>query len=91
MNKWHKVSECLPEKEGQYLCLLEGFNCFTYSIPYYHLFWYTNDAYKLDKYDFQEYKGKKKKSLFYAYSSEWGYIERDDVYAWMEIPEYEGE
>ena len=46
---------------------------------------FTKDAYKLDKYDFSEYKGKKKQ-LFYDYDSEYGYIECECV-AWQPLPE----
>ena len=46
---------------------------------------FTKDAYKLSKYDFAEYKGKKKQ-LFYDYDSEYGYIECECV-AWQPLPE----
>ena len=83
---WHNVEkDGLPEKTGEYLCAINLDNYKGYD---YQILGFTKDAYKLDKYYFQEYKGKKKKSLFYDYSSEWDYIERDDVCAWMEIPKY---
>ena len=51
---------------------------------------FTKDAYKLDKYDFKEYKGKKKQ-LFFDYDVEYGYIEYE-CEAWMPLPEpYKGE
>ena len=46
---------------------------------------FTKDAYKLDRYDFAEYKGKNKQ-LFYKYDSEYGYIEWK-CEAWMPLPE----
>ena len=46
---------------------------------------FTKDAYKLDRYDFVKYKGKKKQ-LFYDYISEYGYIECECV-AWQPLPE----
>ena len=46
---------------------------------------FTKDAYKLSKYDFAEYKGKKKQ-LFYEYDSEYGYIEWE-CEAWQPLPE----
>ena len=46
---------------------------------------FTKDAYKLDKYVFAEYKGKKK-ALFYNYDSEYGYYEIECV-AWMLLPQ----
>lgn len=85
---WHNVEkDGLPEKEGQYLC---AFNLDNYKGYDYQILDFTKNAYKLDEYDFEEYAGKKK-SLFYYYSSEWGYIECDDVVAWMEIPLYKEE
>ena len=46
---------------------------------------FTKDAYKLSRYDFVEYKGKKKQ-LFYEYDSEYGYIELE-CEAWQPLPE----
>ena len=46
---------------------------------------FTKDAYKLSKYDFAEYKGKKKQ-LFYDYDSEYGYIECE-CEAWQPLLE----
>ena len=46
---------------------------------------FTKDAYKLDRYDFAEYKGKKKQ-LFYEYDSEYGYTEWE-CEAWQQLPE----
>ena len=46
---------------------------------------FTKDAYKLDRYDFAEYKGKKKQ-LFYDYDSEYGYTEWE-CEAWQPLPE----
>lgn len=46
---------------------------------------FTKDAYKLDRYDFAEYRGKKKQ-LFYDYNSEYGYIECE-CEAWQYLPE----
>ena len=46
---------------------------------------FAKDAYKLSKYDFAEYKGKKK-PIFYDYDSEYGYIEWECV-AWMPLPQ----
>lgn len=46
---------------------------------------FTKDAYKLSRYDFAEYKGKKKQ-LFYNYDSEYGYTEWE-CEAWQPLPE----
>lgn len=85
---WHNVEkDGLPKKEGNYLCVLNE----DFSISYHYVILrFTKDAYKLNKYDFEKYKGEKKKPIFYDYDSEWGYFERD-VKAWMEIPQYEEE
>lgn len=46
---------------------------------------FTKDAYKLSRYDFAEYKGKKK-HLFYDCDSEYGYSEQE-CEAWQPLPE----
>ena len=46
---------------------------------------FTKDAYKLDRYDFAKYKGKKKQ-LFYDYDSACGYYE-SECEAWQPLPE----
>ena len=46
---------------------------------------FTKDAYKLSRYDFAKYKGKKKQ-LFYDYDSECGYYE-SECEAWQPLPE----
>ena len=46
---------------------------------------FTKDAYKLDEYDFAEYKGKNK-PIFYDFDSEYGFIEHGCV-AWQPLPE----
>lgn len=79
--RWIPVTERLPEKEGysEYLCQTKYGSLMICG--------FTKDAYKLEKYDFEEYKGKKKK-LFYKYDSEYecGYYEVG-VVAWMPLPE----
>lgn len=76
-HRWIPVTERLPEKAGQYMCYHKSDVILVCA--------FTNDAYKLDKYDFTEYKGKKK-ALFYKYDSEYGFYEFD-VVAWMPLPE----
>lgn len=80
---WTPCSERLPEDDTkQYI--VQKTNGFI------DILGFTKDAYKLDKYDFAEYKGKKKQ-LFYDYDSEYGYIEYE-CEAWMPLPEpYKGE
>lgn len=76
LNNWVSVSERLPKDNGAYIA--QSING---SI---RILGFTRDAYKLDKYDFEEYKGKKK-SLFYEYDSEYGHYEIKCV-AWQPLP-----
>lgn len=80
---WIPVSERLPEDDTkQYI--VQKTNGFI------DILGFTKDAYKLSRYDFYEYNGKKKQ-FFYGYDSEYGYIEYECV-AWMPLPEkYKGE
>lgn len=48
---------------------------------------FTTNLYKIDEYDFSEYKRKKDKSGWYEYDSEWGFCELHNIIAWMELPE----
>ena len=75
---WIACSERLPEDDKkQYI--VQKTNGFI------DILGFTKDAYKLDRYDFAEYKGKKKQ-LFYDYDSEYGYIEWE-CEAWQPLPE----
>ena len=81
---WIPCSERLPEKNGDYLCCSSGMAIITCG--------FANDIYKVDEWDFCDYKGKSKKRGFYDYDSEYGYYEVDDVVAWMPLPEpYKGD
>ena len=76
--RWIPCSERLPEDDKkQYI--VQKTNGFIDILSF------TKDAYKLDRYDFAEYKGKNKQ-LFYKYDSEYGYIEWK-CEAWMPLPE----
>ena len=76
--RWIPCSERLPEDDKkQYI--VQKTNGFI------DILGFTKDAYKLDKYDFAEYKGKNKQ-LFYKYDSEYGYIEWK-CEAWQPLPE----
>lgn len=75
---WIPVSEGFPKKDGEYLVTISSF-CgeivFKCS--------FATDLHKIDEYDFPEHK-----CGFYDYDSEWGYLEVDDVLAWMpSLPE----
>ncbi len=75
---WIPCSERLPEDDKkQYI--VQKTNGFI------DILGFTKDAYKLDRYDFEEYKGKKKQ-LFYDYDSEYGYTEWE-CEAWQPLPE----
>ena len=75
---WVACNERLPEDDKkQYI--VQKTNGFI------DILGFTKDAYKLDRYDFAEYKVKKKQ-LFYDYDSEYGYSECE-CEAWQTLPE----
>ena len=80
--EWIPVSERLPAINGQYLCQIKG----SLKNAYFDVFCFSDDLYSVDEYDFHKYRGKKKKSGFYDYDSEWGYFEVRGVAAWMPLP-----
>ena len=82
-NGWIPCSERLPDSDkNRYI--VQKTNGFI------DILGFTKDAYKLSRYDFVEYKGKKKQ-LFYDYDSEYGYIEWE-CEAWQPLPDvYKGE
>ena len=76
-NGWIPCSERLPEGDRKVYIV----QCTNGIID---ILGFTKDAFKLDKYAFAEYKGKKK-SIFYEYNPEYGYIEYE-CEAWMPLP-----
>ena len=77
-NGWIPCSERLPDSDkNEYI--VQKTNGIT------DILGFTKDAYKLSRYDFAEYKGKKKQ-LFYDYDSEYGYIEWE-CEAWQPLPQ----
>lgn len=76
--RWIPCSEKLPEDDKKKY-IVQKTNGFI------DILGFTKDAYKLDRYDFAEYKGKNKQ-LFYKYDSEYGYIEWK-CEAWQPLPE----
>lgn len=75
---WIPCSERLPDNDkNEYI--VQKTNGFIDVLEF------TKDAYKLDRYDFSEYKDKNKQ-LFYDYDSEYGYSECECV-AWQPLPE----
>lgn len=77
MEKWIPITERLPEKDGDYLVTYMVFKT-----PMIRTLPYSNNLYKIDKYDFS----KKDKKGFYNFDSEYGYSKRDDVVAWRPLP-----
>lgn len=65
-----------PTKNGDYLCLMKG--------KYYKLLAWANNLYFVDDYAFEQCKNK---PGWYAYDSEVGYYECNDVLAWTTLPE----
>ena len=76
---WIPVSERLPEKDGEYLVTVSSFCGLPQCIE---VLSFATDLHKVDEYEFPEHK-----CGFYEYDSEWGYLEVDDVIAWMPLPE----
>lgn len=74
---WIPVSERMPEDDRKsYIVQKTNGNI--------DILRFTKDAYKLSRYDFYEYKDKKK-SLFFDYDSEYGYCEWE-CEAWQSLP-----
>lgn len=76
-NGWISVEDALPEDESKSYIVQK-----TNGII--EILSFTKDAYKLSKYDFSEYKGKKK-TIFYDWDSEYGYCEWECI-AWQPLP-----
>ena len=77
-NGWIPCSERLPEDDKKKY-MVQTTNGFI------DILGFTKDAYKLDRYDFAEYRGKKKQ-LFYDYDTEYGYIECE-CEVWKTLPQ----
>ena len=75
-SRWIPVSERLPDDRKK--CLV------THKGGYVDIMRYASDLYGIDEYDFCDKKGK---AGWYDYDSEWGYCSRDDVIAWLSLPE----
>lgn len=78
-SRWILCSERLPNKNGAYLVTTE--NCIGRHIE---VLDYANDLYEIDNYDFIDKKGV---SGWYYLDTEYGYIEVENVIAWMPLPE----
>lgn len=82
MDNWIPVKTALPKKNGSYLTTVKHLNNTYTSIM---ILGFCKDLYKYNKYEFEEYKGKKQ-SGWYDYDTEWGTYEVHGVTAWMELP-----
>lgn len=84
--KW--ITDRQPDKNGTYLCVftVKGSN-----IYFRDILSYATDLYEVCKFDFYDYRYKKKtdRAGWYDLDSEYGYIHYadDEVVAWMELPE----
>lgn len=77
--RWIFVSERVPDKNGKYLVTRYG-NILGSSVC---ILCYAENLYSIDSFDFNKKKGK---SGWYDYDSEYGYVEFDNVIAWMPLP-----
>ena len=80
---WNDINNGFPTEDGNYLCVNKGYIT---DKPYIEILGFSTNLYKLDKYDFNEYKNKKQKCGFYDYDSNFGYQAETRVTHWMELP-----
>lgn len=73
--RWIPCSEKLPKEDARYLVQM------SYGIM--KVLSWANVLEKVDDFDFYN----KKHSGWYEYDSEWGYCEKNEVLAWMPLPE----
>jgi len=82
---WILCKDKLPNKDGRYL--VTAIHNYSKHINYVHI---CNFANKLSDIDDYEFEGEDRPG-FFNYDSEYGYIEKQGVIAWQELPEpYEG-
>ncbi len=79
--EWISVKEKLPDTDGNYLCVRDGYFVDFSTIE---VLYYAKNLYKVDKYRFDDKKGK---DGFYGYDAEWGYSYFRTVTHWMPLPE----
>lgn len=80
IKEWKSIEkDGKPKKSGEYLVTIN------HRVD---VMGFTTNPYRLDRYDFEEYKGKRTDGIFYSYDSEWGYSDWPDagVTAWMKLP-----
>ena len=81
--RWIPVTERLPEKEGYYWTV----HSYMSGHIGYNIAHFAKDLYKVDEYDFAEWKGV---PGFFTIDDEYGYIKVDAI-AWMPIEPWRGE
>jgi hypothetical protein len=81
VSEWVSVNDRLPDKDGEYLCVIYFKLC---KSQLYKICYFAKDLYEVDELYFKDERGK---SGFYAYDGEWGYYECSDVTHWMPLPE----
>ena len=81
--QWIPCNERLPEEKGYYL------TAYSYMSGHigYNVSRFAKDLYKVDEYDFAEWKGV---SGFFTIDDEYGYV-KVDALAWMPIEPWRGE
>lgn len=79
-NPWIKFSKQPPKENDKYLCAVRPSY---YPLFYFSILAFTHNLYSVDNVKF---KNKKRKSGWYAFDSDLGYYEVDNVEYWMPLP-----
>ena len=74
---WTDTKEQLPDKRGNYLCVLD-----TWGRKHMEVLSFTLNLQEYDELDFKGASG----AGFYDYDSEYGYFQRNNVTHWMPLP-----
>jgi hypothetical protein len=80
--KWIPVNERLPEKEDAYLVTRR----FAVEHIQVDIRGFTNNLYDIVDHDFYNFSDKKDMRGWYEYDSEYGYLEDENIIAWMPLP-----
>lgn len=78
-NEWTSVKDRLPEKQGRYLCVINGI----VRDDYVSICSFTKNLHKFDEFDFPN----ENRPGWYNYDGEHGYYEVGGVKYWMPLPE----
>lgn len=79
MTEWISVKDRLPDKNGKYLCCVEGYGNYRYIAAYS----FALNLEEIDKYDFYN----QQRCGWCGLDSEYGYYEHESVTHWMQLPE----